>query len=191
MVRQQQSGVGKQIIIGVSVGIILAVATGATSPWWWSKIFRNNDRLKSDVGASYEELESHLKKGDFEKADQETAKQLLWLANREEEGKLYLGDFDHSRCTDLETIDNLWNEYSGGKFGFSIQRKIWLSLGGKRGDRSSEIYEKFAEKVGWQSSPNLIYALRAPEGHLPTDLTAILNSDKLYEIIIVDSRCVL
>ncbi|MBW4600116.1 MAG: GUN4 domain-containing protein [Calothrix sp. FI2-JRJ7] len=31
-------------------------------------------------------------------------------------------------CQDVYTIDSLWVKYSGGRFGFSIQKQIWESL---------------------------------------------------------------
>ncbi len=34
-------------------------------------------------------------------------------------------------CTDLRTIDRLWVKYSKGHFGFSVQKEIYLSVGGK------------------------------------------------------------
>ena len=35
-------------------------------------------------------------------------------------------------CQDLGTIDKLWVEYSDGKFGFSVQKKIYQDLGGTK-----------------------------------------------------------
>ena len=33
-------------------------------------------------------------------------------------------------CKDLKTIDKLWIKHSNGHFGFSVQKRIWESLGG-------------------------------------------------------------
>ena len=29
--------------------------------------------------------------------------------------------------TDLKTIDALWSHFSGGRYGFAIQRKLWVA----------------------------------------------------------------
>jgi hypothetical protein len=39
-------------------------------------------------------------------------------------------------------------KYSGGKFGFSVQKQIWLSVGGNP-DASNDIYKIFSDRVGW------------------------------------------
>jgi hypothetical protein len=48
-------------------------------------------------------------------------------------------------CTDLRTIDGLWVKYSNGHFGFSVQKEIYLSVGGKAdGKYYSKAWEKLA-----------------------------------------------
>ena len=63
----------------------------------------------------------------------------------------------------LTQIDSLWVKYSKGYFGFSVQKHIWESLGGKPDFNSSEeketwnknsneeteTWKKFGEQVGW------------------------------------------
>jgi hypothetical protein len=39
--------------------------------------------------------------------------------------------------------------YSSSKFGFSIQKKLWLECGGEIGKYDYEVWKKFAAKVGW------------------------------------------
>ncbi|MBW4666161.1 MAG: GUN4 domain-containing protein [Cyanomargarita calcarea GSE-NOS-MK-12-04C] len=88
---------------------------------------------------------------------------------------------------DLDTINKLWVKHSNGRFGFSVQKKIWKSLGG--GDDTNytdyEVGKKFADEVGWRKEGNCLYyvdlydsdSLRtAPPGHLPLDL--MLRSGK-------------
>ena len=52
-------------------------------------------------------------------------------------------------CQDLQTIDRLWMYHSKGKFGFSRQKEIWLNCSGKIGVYDTEVFKKFATKVGW------------------------------------------
>ncbi len=42
--------------------------------------------------------------------------------------------------------------YSNHKFGFTIQKKLWLECGGKIGEYNGAAFKKFALKVGWCSS---------------------------------------
>jgi hypothetical protein len=48
----------------------------------------------------------------------------------------------------------LWLKYSKGKFGFSVQKQIWLDCGGKVGVYDYDIYRKFADKVKWRNQGN-------------------------------------
>ncbi|MBW4592221.1 MAG: GUN4 domain-containing protein [Brasilonema angustatum HA4187-MV1] len=76
-------------------------------------------------------------------------------------------------CTDLRTIDQLWVKYSGGRFGFSVQKRIW--------ERVGEDYEKFGDRVGWRKGMfwnrewlnynELTFSINAPQGHLPRDIS--------------------
>jgi hypothetical protein len=67
----------------------------------------------------------------------------------------------------------LWVKYSGGKFGFSVQKRIYQSFGGRR-EYNEEIWEKFGDNVGcrkggyWLYSEDITFDKKAPEGHLPT-----------------------
>ena len=73
-------------------------------------------------------------------------------------------------CKELRTIDRLWLKYSNNHFGFSVQKKIWLELGGKIDDTTNI---KLSQRLGWFKQgkwidyPNLIFTTKAPEGHLP------------------------
>ncbi|NEQ19084.1 MAG: hypothetical protein F6K28_03965 [Microcoleus sp. SIO2G3] len=62
----------------------------------------------------------------------------------------------------------LWVKYSDGRFGFSVQKRIWESVGkdsGKFGDRVSWSKGMFVKK--WRDYDELIFSTNAPEGHLP------------------------
>jgi hypothetical protein len=114
-----------------------------------------------------------LSRKNFKAADEETARIMLWVARREKEDYLPEEDIKKFPCRDLLTIDQLWLASSGGKFGFSVQKQIWIKCGGKLGQHDNETMVKFAEcvewKVGdkWVSDQNLCWELRAPRGHLP------------------------
>jgi len=129
--------------------------------------------LKSDVGMDYRKLPDLLKAGKWKEADEETVRVMLVVAKREKEGWLDYESIDNFPCEDLRTIDQLWVKYSNGRFGFSVQKRIYQSFGGTR-KYDSDIWEKFGDKVGWRKGGNWLYYTditfdkKAPEGHLPT-----------------------
>jgi serine/threonine protein kinase len=132
--------------------------------------------LKSAVGMDYRKLRDLLKAGRWKKADEETTRVMLAVAKREKEGDFDGEDIYNFPCADLRTIDQLWVKYSDGKFGFSVQKRIYQSLGGTR-DYNWEIWNKFGDKVGWRKRDgfwlyyyDITFRKVAPEGHLPVGL---------------------
>lgn len=131
----------------------------------------NTNQLKTDK-ADYTQLRNLLAAGKWKEADEETAKVMLKVASREQEGWLDVKSIDIFPCEDLKIINQLWVHYSKGKFGFSVQKKIYQSLGGTR-EYNSEIRYQFSETVGWRVNNEWIYyrditfSLEAPPGHLP------------------------
>lgn len=120
----------------------------------------------SAVGMDYSQLRDLLATGQWQEADQETANVLLKVYGREQEGKFNLEDVKNLPCRDLRTIDQLWKEWSQGRFGFGIQNQIWESV--------EQNYDAFCDRVGWRLDHNwlpynrLSFEVTAPEGHLPS-----------------------
>lgn len=121
--------------------------------------------ILSEVGARYNRLRDLLADGKWQEADEETRQVMLKVACREKEG--WLNDYSINRlpCIDLITVNNLWMEYSQGRFGFSVQLPIYKEVG--------KDLEKLGDVVGWRvqgqwlSISALTYDLNAPIGHLP------------------------
>ncbi|WP_375471282.1 GUN4 domain-containing protein [uncultured Nostoc sp.] len=132
-------------------------------------------QLKSTVGMDYTGLGDLLADGKWKEADEETARVMLAVANREEEGWLDIKSIDKFPCEDLRTIDQLWEKYSNGRFGFSAQKKIYQSLGGTR-YYDQKIWEAFGEVVGWRKRGEWLYYkhitfnIKAPEAQFPACL---------------------
>ncbi|MEM6404047.1 MAG: GUN4 domain-containing protein [Cyanobacteria bacterium P01_D01_bin.116] len=126
------------------------------------------DDLSSEKGVYYTRLQDLLKAGKWKEADEETFYVMLKAAGREERW-LDSNSIKKFPCTDLRTIDKLWVKYSNGHFGFSVQKRIWKSVG--------KDYDKFGDRVGWRKKVLLIadwsyyqhltFSLNAPRGHLP------------------------
>ncbi|MEH1771131.1 MAG: AAA-like domain-containing protein [Nostoc sp.] len=114
-----------------------------------------------EVGASltkhlYAQLKYFLKARNWESADRETSKLMLNIAKRETEGYLDYEQINSFSCDDLRKIDQLWISNSDNRFGFSVQKKIWISTKNRLGvkledwnDLDNENYLRFAKAVGW------------------------------------------
>lgn len=129
--------------------------------------------LESAVGMDYRELRDLLAAEKWEEADEETLRVMLAVAKREDEGWLDVESIDNFPCEDLRTIDQLWVKSSNGRFGLSIQKRIYQSLGGTS-KYNWEMWEAFGDAVGWRKGGDwLSYketsfdSKAAVVGHLP------------------------
>jgi serine/threonine protein kinase len=94
-------------------------------------------------------------------------------------------------CLDLHAIDYLWMNHSNGLFGYTVQREIWLNVGGGIDEGSSyetwdrlaqgrgkwrvnTPWHRFSNRVGWRVKEQWLayeqydFSLDAPKGHLPS-----------------------
>jgi hypothetical protein len=124
--------------------------------------------LHSERGIDYTQLQQLLTTQDFQAADRMTLQKLCELAGSAalQRKWLYFTEVETFNITDLQTINTLWLVHSEGKFGFSTQREIWLSLG--------KNWEKFWPKIGWKTGNSwtrypdgFTWNLTALKGHLP------------------------
>ena len=128
-------------------------------------------RVISAVGMDYINLRNLLAAKKWKEADEETAKVMCKVAGREE-GWLDRESIEKFPCEDLRTIDQLWVKYSNGRFGFSVQKRIYQSLGGTK-EYDEEVWYKFCDRVGWRKNNEWLYyydltfSEKAPPAHLP------------------------
>ena len=81
-------------------------------------------------------------------------------------------------CAALNNINQLWTKHSNERFGLTVQKQIWKSVGGDT-NASIVTWRRFAIKVGWKEEDsfnddgyylnfnNHNFRLSASQGHLP------------------------
>jgi hypothetical protein len=116
----------------------------------------------------YSTLEALLQSGDWRGADQETEQLMLQIANREKDGYFDVKSLEKFPCEELQRLDDLWVNYSNGKFGFSVQAKIWQEEGSPT-ERNEQSWEAFGDRLGWRKDGSwLSYdSLMADPGNSP------------------------
>ncbi|KAF7047931.1 hypothetical protein CFC21_056781 [Triticum aestivum] len=140
---------------------------------------------------SLELLGQQLAEGDYWQADETTRALLIVLAGEaaRRRGYVFFSEVQFISVEDLRAVDALWLEHSGGRFGYSVQRRIW--------EKSLREFTRFFIKIGWMKKldteveqfnyrafpDEFIWELNddTPEGHLP--LTNALRGTRLLENI--------
>ncbi|NET50831.1 MAG: hypothetical protein F6K09_19490 [Merismopedia sp. SIO2A8] len=153
-------------------GSIVQVFACSTSPvtheFLSSHVPNGLVRLSSERGIDYSAIQTTLAQKQYEEADRLTLQKMCELAGPIAARRkwLYFSDVDQFPVADLQLLDLLWQVYSENKFGFSVQRKLWLS--------NNKDWERLWPKIGWRQEttwtryPNeFIWDLSAPLGHLP------------------------
>jgi hypothetical protein len=156
---------------------------------------RNNPSPTESTPAIFQKLEAFLKAGKWRDADLETWEVMLKLTKREREGWLRVEDVKNFPRQELRKMDQLWVKYSNGKFGFSVQKQIWLDLGGKldgKPDGDTYVYVKLGYSVGWRKNNDWLlykdytFSTNAPRGHLPRRLFACVKLDVVGDCAWID-----
>ncbi len=148
-------------------------------------------QINSDAGIDYEPLQRALLEQRFEDADRFTSSKLRQLAGAgaETRGYVYFSEVKNIPGLDLKTIDRLWNAYSQGKFGFSVQARLLNSLGGR--------YERLWPRIDWKIDGewtryprSFNWSLAAAEGHMPlvNQLRGVRLMDAILNHSAIQSR---
>lgn len=147
------------------------------------------DELVSETGYDFVPLATALAAGKWEEADQITRDGLIEITGEEAVKRkfVYWTEVKTISKVDLATMERLWLKYSDGKFGYSVQRRIW--------NTQKQNFENFCNKIDWNveddgvmrkrrwfGQSEFIYDLeKAPKGHLP--LTSALRGTMLIKEI--------
>ncbi|MFM6080002.1 MAG: GUN4 domain-containing protein, partial [Dolichospermum sp.] len=146
----------------------------------------NSSSRTESTPVTFQKLEALLKAGKWKDADLETWNLMKKLTKREQEGWLRIEeDVKNFPRQELRKMDQLWVKYSNGKFGFSVQKQIWLELGGKLdGEPDWDTFTKLGDRVGWRNTldesiwlsddwlsyDSYTFSTNALRGHLPGDV---------------------
>lgn len=133
----------------------------------------------------YAKLRDLLAAQDWKAADEETARCMCEVMDRQKERWLRIEEIEQFPCLDLKNIDRLWVTHSNGRFGFSVQKQIWQDCGSPTTAYDDD-WERFVIAVGWRTKGGLLkksewlsysqltFALDAPKGHLPALLGGVV-----------------
>lgn len=136
----------------------------------------NSLMLVTDV-QRYQKLQELLAAGDFREADWETIRVIQAVTGEPNLEDITPDDMRQFPCSTLRVIDNLWQTHSQGKFGFSVQIKIYQDVGGTLETTIAQdrtMIERLGERVGWRANEKWIkcddldYTLSAPLGCHPS-----------------------
>ncbi|EGK87734.1 hypothetical protein D0A34_07150 [Microcoleus vaginatus PCC 9802] len=131
--------------------------------------------------ANYTKLEQLLAAGKWKEADEETYNKMLEVAGKQQQSHSIRGeliqikDIENFSCPDLRAMDRLWVKYSNGRFGFSVQKRIYQNLGGTK-EFNGQVLLAYYEAIGWKQKgekgkwlaySQLTFNTNATSGHLP------------------------
>jgi hypothetical protein len=136
--------------------------------------------------ANYTKLEQLLAAGKWKEADEETYNKMLEVGGKQQVGHMIRGeligikDIRNFPCPDWRAMDRLWVKYSKGRFGFSVQKRIYQNLGGTK-EENGQVFSAYYEAIGWKQKgekenlllySQLTFNSNAPSGHLPAGFNA-------------------
>jgi len=120
-------------------------------------------------------LESFLQKQQWKEADKETYRLMIQAVGKEYGDCFEPEELQTFPCEELRAIDGLWVKHSNGRFGFSVQKQIYVECGATLDGKypGDKIWEKFGDRVGWRKDGNWLYyedlnpSLSSPQGIFP------------------------
>lgn len=168
LLKRQAEGLASSPIDGRCYELLLCAETPETKAFLQEHFPSGVVPLTSEAGIDYKPLQQLLAQQKFLDADRVTLQKLCELSGPAAIKRkwVYFTEIDGFPVTDLRTLNTLWLVHSEGKFGFSVQRQLWLSVG--------KNWEALWPKIKWKSGKTwtrypgeFIWDLSAPRGHLP------------------------
>ncbi|AFY70646.1 GUN4 domain protein [Thalassoporum mexicanum PCC 7367] len=127
---------------------------------------QNIDNQESDLARiDYNKLENFLAQKNWREADAETMAIMLTATNRQDRGYIGAKDARLLPIAVLQKLNSLWDRYSNGQFGFTVQKRIW--------HQAQRNYSEFGDLIGWRTDGqwlnygDISFDESATTGHLP------------------------
>ncbi|MBE9029020.1 GUN4 domain-containing protein [filamentous cyanobacterium LEGE 11480] len=102
----------------------------------------------------YQRIEQFMQQGQWREADIENYRLMIQTCGKDFGEYFTVQDLETFPCWDLQRLNSLWLQYSGEKFGFSVQKKIWEECGSPKGydltDEERQQWILFCDRVGWR-----------------------------------------
>jgi hypothetical protein len=165
---QQQQGMKPTIVTGAVYQALYHSEFSLATDYLDRELPTGIVPLRSSNAIDYSNLQKLLARQEFQAADKLTTEKLCEIAGADAVKRkwIYFTEVEQLPTIDLHTIDALWRLHSEGKFGFSVQREIWLG--------TSKNWDKLWVKIAWKSGNNwtrypgaFTWNMTAPKGHLP------------------------
>ena len=121
------------------------------------------ERDRLGIDDAYHQLKQELAKEEWQKANETTKSLMFKISNQEQTGSLSQDIIQKIPSRDVRVINNVWVQYSRGRFGFTVQQKL----------RQHNNYQDFLVQIGWRNNDSwlkyekLDFTTNAPQGHLP------------------------
>jgi len=120
------------------------------------RLARMEDRLMliTDI-ERYQTLQGLLRVGKLLEADDETVRVIMQEAGKTDREDLTPDEVKVFPCSVLQVIDRLWTTYTGGRFGFSVQLRLYQEVGGTLETaiaQDLDTLRKLGDKVGWREN---------------------------------------
>jgi GUN4-like/ARM-like repeat domain, GUN4-N terminal len=142
--------------------------TGLATDWLKQTFPQGIVPLRSERDVDYQPLQALLVQQSWQAADQLHNLKLCEAAGADALARkwIYFTEVNGLPIADLRTLNALWMAHSDGKFGYSVQREVWLNVG--------KNYDKLWPKLAWKDENHwtrypgqFVWNLDAPRGHLP------------------------
>ena len=131
-------------------------------------------RVKESLKEHYlDELNNLLANKKWREADNRTTWLMLYITDREKDGSFSIESLKNLSCSDLQQIDKLWIKHSEERFGFSVQKQIWLDEKNRLGimkwtNKNEKTYVAYASRVGWYDGKTFLN---------PSEVISIVEKD--------------
>jgi len=181
--QSQKETVSPNLAIGKAYQTLYSIDNEAIQSFLTTHFPNGVVPLASDRNIDYTSLQQALVQQKFELADNLTREKLCELAGDGaiQRKWIYFTEVTGFPSEDLNTVNALWWVHSEGRFGFSVQRKLWLGTG--------RDFVKLWPKIGWKDGNSwtkyprgFIWDLNAPVGHLPllNQLRGVRVADSIF-----------